>query len=250
MGRERGWHHTEEEKRRIGLASKRIGISAETRAKMVASRKSRGNYVFSAEHKQKLCDARRKRVITDETRAKLGATTRGHKYALGYRHTEETKIRMSQQRIGNQNSLGVSPSAETRMKLSKIVKATWSQSEEYKNKRIGNIIRGNKKSPNSKESAIMAMLDDIQPNAWYFIGNGKKDDVPINAFCGKMPDFWNGGYKFIEHYGAWWHRNHNPQERIDLFAKNGCKMLIIQEIDLMKFPAQVKSKIAEFVSHA
>lgn len=247
MGRPKGWHHTEEEKRKIGLASKCIGISSETRAKMVASRRANGNYVFSEEHRRRLSEARRKRVITAETRSKIGAKTKGHKYAFGYRHTEETKRLMSQQRIGNKHMVGYHIPDEVKAKISDRIKAVWAQSIEYKNERVGNIVRGNKKKPNDKELTILDMLEEIQPNIWRFIGDGKDGRVKINAIAGKMPDIWNGNHKIIEHYGAYWHRNHNPQERIDLFARHGYNALIIQEMELIGNPDKVKEKIREFV---
>ena len=218
-----GCNLSDEHKKKIGLASKRSGISPETRAKMVANRKARGNYVMSDEQREKLCIARRKRVITPETRAKLGNTTRGHKYALGHHHTHETIERFRQ-----------------------IHREQWKDSE-Y----IAHVFKGMKDSlnqrPNGCEVIVAGMLEEIQPNTWKYVGDRA---LRIGR---KNPDFWNGDGKLIEHFGDYWHGERarcyeeTKKGRIAFFAKHGYQTLIIWEHDLMKHPDLVREKIREFV---
>lgn len=212
-----------EHKTKIGEASKRIGISPETRAKMVATRKRNGTYIFSKEQLEKMRIARRKRVITAETRAKLGNTTKGHKYALGYKHSNETKKHMSQFR-----------------------KEQW-RNTEYRNKVVQNTRLSLKVSPNKPETIILNMLNQIAPNQYKFVGDGQ---VVIE---GRNPDFinTNGEKKIVECYGDYWHRERarcyeeTEQGRIELFAKYGYMTLVIWESEI-KNPAAVLAKIADF----
>jgi len=62
-----------------------------------------------------------------------------------------------------------------------------------------------------------------------------------------VPDFINinGQKKIIELYGDYWHRNDDPQDRIDLFAKYGYQTLIIWEHEL-KNEVELKDKLQEF----
>lgn len=77
-------------------------------------------------------------------------------------------------------------------------------------------------------------------------------------FCGlgdviiadKFPDFINinGKKQLIEVYGDYWHRNDNPQDRIDLFKQYGFDTLIIWEHEL-KDEDTVLIKVKEFLLH-
>ena len=64
---------------------------------------------------------------------------------------------------------------------------------------------------------------------------------------GKIPDFVNvnGKKKLIELYGDYWHRNDNPQDRINLFKKFGWDTLVVWEKEL-KDEILLKEKILEF----
>jgi hypothetical protein len=221
-----GKHLSEETKKKISLVSKRIGISSETRAKMVASRKAHGNYVMSEEQRAKLCIARRKRVITEETRRKLGNTTRGHKYALGHRHSPETIEHLRQ-----------------------VHKKQW-ENPEYRDKVVKNTYKSLNVKPNKPETKLIDILNEIEPNAWDYTGNGK---IVIG---GKIPDFCHkDNIKIIEYFGEYWHRQRarcyeeTEKGRIEHFAKYGRKTLIIWE-DEFKNRLQVSiDKIKNFIKN-
>ena len=55
----------------------------------------------------------------------------------------------------------------------------------------------------------------------------------------------NGQKKCIELYGNYWHKNDNPQDRIDLFKQFGYDTLIIWEHEL-KDIEKVKNRIMKF----
>lgn len=237
-----GRTHTEESKAKIRI--KKIGLypSEETIEKIREATKGKNNPFYGKKHsseaREKISASAKKRQASKETCLAISESHLGIKnHMYGKHHTKKAN---EQNRIAH---IGKKASIETRRKMSKKHKIVWSQSIEYKNRRVGSIVRGNKKKPNSKEIAILKILDEIQPDTWAFIGDGKKQ---INGIGGKMPDFSNGDHKIIEHYGKYWHRHHDPQERIDLFAQYGYKTLIIQEVELMKEPDKVKARIAEF----
>jgi len=95
--------------------------------------------------------------------------------------------------------------------------------------------------PNKPEIKLDTFLKQLLPREYKFVGDGQF------IIAGKCPDFINvnGQKKIIELYGDYWHRNDNPQERIDLFAKYGYQTLIIWEKEL-KDNKELKSKILNF----
>lgn len=99
------------------------------------------------------------------------------------------------------------------------------------------IICGENKSV-KLETYFLSLLDSYFPNEWKYVGDGQ---VIID---GKCPDFINvnGKKEIIETYGNYWHRNDNPQDRIDKFAKFGYKTLVIWENELQDTASAV-SKI-------
>lgn len=98
---------------------------------------------------------------------------------------------------------------------------------------------------NKAESALEKILNDILPYEYKFVGNG---GCIIHS---KRPDFTNinGQKKLIELYGDYWHRNDNPQDRIDLFAQYGYDTLVIWEREL-KDIATLKYNILTFHNKA
>ena len=82
--------------------------------------------------------------------------------------------------------------------------------------------------PNKPEKFLDELFQKLFPNQWKYVGDGEF------ILAGRCPDFIdvNGQKKIIELYGDYWHRNDNPQERIDLFAKYGYQTLVIWEHEL------------------
>jgi very-short-patch-repair endonuclease len=77
--------------------------------------------------------------------------------------------------------------------------------------------------------------------SYKYVGGG---DLVI---AGKIPDFVNinGQKKLIELYGSYWHRNDDPNNRIELFKEYGWKTLIIWE-DELKMEEILKEKLLKF----
>ncbi len=119
---------------------------------------------------------------------------------------------------------------ETKKKRSESSLKNW-QKQEYAHK----VLSSNAVRPNKTE---IKLLDIISP-IFHYVGDGR------HRIDGKYPDFWNGDKKVIELYGDYWHRDDNPQDRIDLFKLSGYDCLIIWEHELKDIEA-VQSKVSAF----
>lgn len=82
--------------------------------------------------------------------------------------------------------------------------------------------------PNSQEILLNTILEEHFLGQWKFVGDGKA------IIGGKCPDFINtdGRKDVIELFGDYWHKNDNPQNRIEHFKKYGYSTLIIWEHEL------------------
>jgi len=94
--------------------------------------------------------------------------------------------------------------------------------------------------PNKQELKIDAILGELSL-PYRYIGDGQF------IIGGRCPDFLNvnGQKKLIELYGKHWHRDDDPQERIDYFAQYGFKTLVIWETEL-KAVESLKHRLLEF----
>lgn len=86
--------HTDEAKRKIGLASRNRIVSEETRRKHSLSHTTKGQHL-SNEHKRKLSIATKGRKLSDETKRKISERMKGNTIWLGRHHKEDTKQRIS-----------------------------------------------------------------------------------------------------------------------------------------------------------
>jgi hypothetical protein len=73
----------------------------------------------------------RKRIVTDEQRAKISESLKGNTNARGFKHTDETRAKVSAAGIGRKTMLGKKLSEETK-------------------KKIGDFSRGKPKSPETR----------------------------------------------------------------------------------------------------
>lgn len=96
--------------------------------------------------------------------------------------------------------------------------------------------------PNRAELKLFKLLQVSLPNEYKI---NVKADVMILG--GKIPDFVNvnGQKKVIELYGDFWHKDDNPQDRIDYFKQFGYDCLVIWESE-MKDEKKVINRILEF----
>lgn len=123
---------------------------------------------------------------------------------------------------------------------SKFMKSLW-EDVGYREKQLKAMFKGFNLKPNKPEKFLINLLQKLYPDEWKFVGDGQI------FIARRVPDFVNvnGQKKIIELYGDYWHRNDNPQDRIDLFAQYGYQTLIIWEHEL-KNKAELKTKLQEF----
>jgi len=89
--------------------------------------------------------------------------------------------------------------------------------------------------PNKKEILLLSFLEQNFLGEWLYVGDGS---CPHYIKGGKCPDFVSVRHPFlIELFGNHWHRDQNPQERIDHFAHFGYKTLIVWEKELRNIPS-------------
>jgi hypothetical protein len=147
------------------------------------------------------------RIITQETREKMSKAQKGRIF------NEITKKRMS----------------ESRKKLF--------ENKEFLRKQ--RIIMNLK--PNKIENILNNILQKYFPNEYKYVGD-------FTFTLGrKCPDFMNinGQKKLIELFGDYWHRNDDPQNRINHFKQYGFDTLIIWEHELKNENILI-SKLKEF----
>lgn len=156
------------------------------------------------------------------------------KWMLGKICPEEIKFKIAQSMKGKNKQ---EKTLDHKKKLSVVRSNLWKESS-YVSKQMK--ARGVKK--NKKETLLEKILYDLCPDEWEFVGDGK---MIIN---GKCPDFINinGQKKIIELFGDYWHRNDDPQDRINCFKPFGFDTLVIWEREL-KDIENVKLKINTFV---
>lgn len=125
-----------------------------------------------------------------------------------------------------------------RAKMSVMVKAKW-QDPEYVGKVTEKRVVACLLKPNKKEIELIKLFRE-HSLPFKYVGDGK---LVIDRF---IPDFSDGNGKLIELYGNYWHRNDNPQERIDFFRERGYDCLVIWESEL-ESKDDLLEKINEFV---
>ena len=96
--------------------------------------------------------------------------------------------------------------------------------------------------PNKLEIYLLNILEKLYPSEWKYTGDFS---FWIN---GKNPDFINvnGKKKIIEFFGDYWHRDENPQDRIDIFKTFGYDTLVIWEHELNDL-TNLKFRINKFM---
>jgi hypothetical protein len=73
--------------------------------------------------------------------------------------------------------------------------------------------------------------------------------IELPSYGFKNPDFsYKDGKSFVEVFGAYWHRNHDPKILEDAYARAGLRCLVIQEMDLLHDPEACRTRIISFLS--
>ena len=167
---------------------------------------------------------------TDE-RVKVNAQNISKAIKLKYQDLEYKK----RHKKGCENRKSVS--IEVRKKKSKQMIKRWKE-DDYIRKQMK---ARNRTVQNKSEKKLERFINGVIPNEYKFVGGGEF------ILGGKCPDFMNinGKKKLIELYGSYWHRNDNPQDRIDYFKQFGFDTLVIQESELRN-PRILMNKINKF----
>jgi len=170
--------------------------------------------------------------------------------------SEETKRKISEKNKGHKATVtSLNYTQEVRYKISNIMKKRW-EDPKYANKislsskslwknpefvlKMKKTIKN--KRPNKPETIILELLNQLYPKQWKYTGDFS---FIIN---GKNPDFTNinGQKKLIELFGDYYHKDQNPQDRIDVFKPFGYETLVIWEHELKNI-SMVKFRINKFV---
>lgn len=158
-----------------------------------------------------------------ETRQRIGLGNKGK------RRTPETCQRMSKGKMGH------TVSEELREKMRIETTNRWKR-DDY----VAKQMKGRRVKPNKEELRLSAIIGELSL-PYRYVGDGQF------ILGGKCPDFLNvnGQKKLIEYWGTYWHRNDDPQERIDFFQQYGFATLIIKKEEL-KALDKVKEHLLEF----
>jgi len=198
--------------------------------------------------------------LSAETRAKMSASRTGkshpHSAVMIERHRESLKLfyqspegeqlkqQLSSALVGNDMHCGYHHtfSDETKTRMSVIHKKQW-QDEEWADRTLKASARATNRRPTNEERALFGLLEAVAPRQWMYVGNrtfqlGRKNPDFVNV---------NGKKQIAEMYGDHFHKGQNPQDRIDLFAQFGYSTLIVWAHEL-KHPEAVMLRIKEFCS--
>lgn len=238
----------------MGLGQKGVKFSEEHKRKISEANKGK---IFSLETRKKMSIAAKKRIanrpkgykshmigkkLSAETRAKISAANKGRKMPIAVRK------KISERNIGRKSPDSVRKAValanknrvwkqSSRDSISKKFKEYW-KSEEF----VKKIQESRAIKPNKPEKKILNLLDRIYPNEWKYTG-----DFSFMV-DGKSPDFTNcnGKKLLIEHYGTYWHRGDDPEDRKAIFRKFGYRTLVIWENEL-KDSIALETTIKDFV---
>lgn len=201
--------------------------SEKTRIKISKNNKGKHSGTFSEEHKRKIKE--------------------NHVGSLGkhWKQSEKTIKARREKMIGKHwkikdtSNMKKSRTIEHRKNIGKASIKRW-QDSIYREKILSNLLKS-KDSPNKTERHLNVILQQILPDEYKYVGDGEF------ILAGKYPDFININKKkkLIELYGDYWHRNDDPQNRIDLFKKHGYNTLIIWEKELEDLK-KMKQRILSF----
>lgn len=104
--------------------------------------------------------------------------------------------------------------------------------------------RGAHARPTRPERTLWEMLSNLAPNEWGYNGDGRLG-VTIAR---KIPDFVSNKTKsVIELFGEYYHRGEDPQARIEQFARQGYRCLVVWANEL-RDRERLKSTLRSFIA--
>jgi len=218
-----GKHHTEEAKKKMIAAH--LGIPLSEKHKKKIGKASKRTWATIDEEKKnewrkKIGDGNKGKIVSIESRKKISAAKKGKRVSPA---TEFKK--------------GMKHSHDHLKYMSKVMSALWRDP-----KYVKKMAKAFHITPNKPETFMINLLNDLYPGEWKYTGDLS---FTIN---GKCPDFvnCNGQKKCIEIFGNYWHKNEDPQNRINAFKPFGYETLVIWERELKDVDSIIK-RIHEFM---
>lgn len=247
----KGWHHSEESKRKMSESRKGHIPWNTGKTYSVEQKRNLAGHIpwnkgkqLSLEYRQKLSQAHRGNTPSQEARTNMSLAQKGKTLSL------------EQRRKISQSHIGIRPSNETREKLSNSHKGI-EQSVETRRKHSLAILKAYQEGriiyhkPNKSELKLDRILRDYFPGEWKFVGDGQV------YLGGCIPDFinCNGRKLIIELFGDVWHGRKWPvpyrqteNGRRHIFARYGYGLLIVWDSELGNLPAEeIAAKVRDFM---
>ena len=214
----RGYHHSSVTKQRISVALK-----------------GNKNLIESQRKRWKLPEERAKQSIAIRKCYEIPCYSERHilglrKYFQNPDNRAKRAIEVNQWCRSPEHLRRVSDKSKQNW-LNPVYRENWLKKTEYcrtiEHMAYMNKCRLESSKPNKPETLLGNILNQKYPNEYQYVGNGKR------IINGLIPDFINTDRKeVIEHFGSYWHRNDNPEDRIIRFSNAGFKCLIIWENEL------------------
>lgn len=157
--------------------------------------------------------------------------------------------------IGEKNpNWGKIPSEDTRKKIGEANKIIHNRPEVIKKNseaarkqwRDPDYVKKWFKGHDIKPNKLEKFFDEMTPDLVRYVGNKAWFKMIDGKY--KNPDFKiTGQNKVIEIFGDYWHRNSNPQEIINLYAKGNLDCLIFWEHEIYNNQEEVLRKVNKFI---
>lgn len=245
----KGKHHTEEAKIKMSISVKKAHANPEYKEKNLEMRQDpkfrekQSNSMKAYYERDGNLEKHRERQRSSKARNNKSKAIRENwkNNEVKKRHSEGAIKAFLNPEVRERISKGIKLAKSTpefKNAQSKRSIEQW-KDEEY----IRKVIDGLNRNPNKPELELQYILNNLFPNEYAYNGNFECGFT----LMGKIPDFVNvnGKKKVIELYGDYWHRNDDPQDRIELFKKLGYECIVVWEAEL-KDKEKLIMKLLEF----
>lgn len=134
-------------------------------------------------------------------------------------------------------------SETNRNKLKIITKNHWNN-KDYRKKVLSSLLKSGLNRPNKSEKLVHSLLEEIVPNQYEYVGDGK---IIIEGF---NPDFIDKlNKKIIEFFGNYWHSREDykirDKKKLQIYKDKGYKVLVIWGSELENIQT-LKNRIQKF----
>ena len=246
----------------VGCTCRKHKFTDERKAKISAAKIG---LKFSDEHRKHLSESKKGKRFSEEHKKRLSETRRGANNSFyGKHHAQETKNRMSQTKkagftendlnkmqlcvrkwrkehpeigeIISKSLLAYCATDKGKRQRSESAKKNW-QNPEYAKKVLS------RREMSVPEVKLQKIIDD-NSLPYVFVGNVSDKQLVIDR---KIPDFAHiNDKKLIEVYGDFFHKDDDPQDRIDFFGVRGYACIIFWASEVERHPVNVLSQIVDF----